>query len=75
MCFNISEPFVFNITAKMIQKANKSTKKPVLAKIIADLAKKKAEKRKKCAVFSKKWRKYLQIWQFCCTFAKQIKRK
>jgi len=30
---------------------------------MADLAKKMAEKHKKCAVFSKKWRKYLQIWQ------------
>jgi len=39
---------------------------------MADLAKKKAEKHKKYAVFSKKWRKYLQIWLFCCTFAAKI---
>ena len=32
-------------------------------KIMADLAKKKAEKCKKYAVFGKKWRKYLQIRQ------------
>jgi hypothetical protein len=39
---------------------------------MADLAKKKAKKRKKYAVFGKKWRKHLQIWLFCCTFAAEI---
>jgi hypothetical protein len=43
-----------------------------LAKMMAILANILAEKRKKYAVFGKKWRKYLQIWLFCCTFAAKI---
>lgn len=59
MRFNISSLSFLTEIAKWHKKRIKSTEKPVLAKIMADLARKKAKKRKKICRF---WQKVAKIF-------------